>query len=64
MSRQHDYQKRKIAEGNCYICGKKRNRYKTLCDGCRKHRSELQRLRQQRKKSGLDSLATTSVPSE
>lgn len=53
MSRQREWQKRKRAEGNCVICGKKRNHDKELCDKC--HEARLERLREayKRKRGGV-----------
>jgi predicted amidophosphoribosyltransferase len=38
-SRQYRWQLKKIAEGRCVRCGKKRKHYRRLCDSCElKHR--------------------------
>ncbi len=45
MSRQYEWQLRKIAEGCCEICGRPRKHYARRCDQCRiKERVYTRRL--------------------
>ncbi len=45
VSRQREYQLRKVAAGLCQICAKPRNLYKNECDECREKARELARKR-------------------
>ena len=43
MSRQRDWQIKKVAEGNCGLCGKKRSDYLSLCNECAQNKREYKR---------------------
>ena len=49
-SRQLKWAYAQIAQGRCRICGKPRNKYKYLCDGCEAKASLYVKLRRQRLK--------------
>ena len=43
VSRQRAWQQRKLAEGKCQRCGRKRRSYKWRCDACQKKVREAAR---------------------
>lgn len=50
MSRQREWQKRKLAEGKCKVCAKPRNRYACYCDDCQRRVNTRQNeLRREKK---------------